>query len=100
MRQSIKKFMRTRKGLYENIRHYFCFDPSVMKSLDSKFYHRRPLVAIIRCWLSLVLIAGMMFACQAPSTRNQTLSIEQMTINARTNPLGIAVDNISFAWAI
>jgi alpha-L-rhamnosidase len=37
-------------------------------------------------------------ACVAP--RGWALSVGQVTINARANPLGIAGDDISFAWAI
>jgi alpha-L-rhamnosidase len=37
-------------------------------------------------------------ACLAPAT--WAFSVERMTTNGRTNPLGIAADDISFAWAI
>lgn len=41
-------------------------------------------------------IAVLLAAGFAPTSR--ALTVEQMTVNARTNPLGIAADDISFAW--
>lgn len=48
-----------------------------------------------RVWLigALLLVAG----C-APGAR--AISVGQMTVNARVNPLGVAADDVSFAWAI
>jgi len=72
-----------------------------MKSFDSQFFHPTlPLVATVRHWLSLALGAAAIFlvAGQAPDAR--ALSVGQMTVNGRANPLGIAADDISFAWAI
>jgi alpha-L-rhamnosidase len=37
-------------------------------------------------------------ACLTPAA--WALSVEQTTVNGRTNPLGIAIDDISFSWAI
>src|SRR5450631_2007281 len=53
----------------------------------------------ICCHLSSALRAYVfaLFCCVAPAA--WALSIEQMTTNSRTNPLGIADDEISFAWA-
>jgi alpha-L-rhamnosidase len=72
-----------------------------MKSFDSRFRHPRiPLVATVWNWLSLALgtTAILLVACQAPDAR--ALSVEQMTVNGRTAPLGIAADDVSLAWAI
>jgi hypothetical protein len=59
-----------------------------------------PLVAAVRSWLSLALgtAAILLVACQAPGAR--ALSVGQMTVNGRANPLGIAADDISLAWTI
>ena len=72
-----------------------------MKSFNSRFCHRNvSLVAAVRSWLSLALgtAAILLVACQAPGAR--ALSVGQMTVNGRANPLGIAADDISLAWAI
>ena len=42
-------------------------------------------------------VAGLLFASSV--TVSRALSVEQLTVNGRTNPLGIATDDISFAWA-
>ncbi len=44
--------------------------------------------------LALVLLFA---ACLTPAAG--AFSVEQMTVNGRTNPLGIANDDISFSWA-
>jgi alpha-L-rhamnosidase len=47
---------------------------------------------------SLIQIAVVLFvACSASA--GWALSVEQMTVNGRTNPLGIAASDISFSWA-
>ena len=48
---------------------------------------------------SALRLATLLIACVTP-TLTWALSAEQLTTNGRTNPLGIAADDISFAWAI
>jgi alpha-L-rhamnosidase len=53
------------------------------------------------CWrlpFALRAILILFVVCHAPPAG--AFSVEQMTVNARTNPLGIAADDISFAWSI
>ena len=53
------------------------------------------------CWrlpFALRAILILFVVCLAPQAG--AFSVEQMTVNARTNPLGIAADDISFAWSI
>ena len=72
-----------------------------MKSFDSRFRHPNiSLVATVRSWLSLALgtTAILLVACLVPDAR--ALSVGQMTVNGRANPLGIAADDISIGWAI
>lgn len=47
--------------------------------------------------LAGLAIAILLAACLTPVA--WALSVEQLTVNGRTNPLGIAADDISFAWA-
>jgi alpha-L-rhamnosidase len=72
-----------------------------MKSFDSRFCHPSiPLVATVRSWLSLALgtTAILLVTCLSPDARAS--SVGQMTVNGRANPLGIAADDVSLAWAI
>jgi alpha-L-rhamnosidase len=46
----------------------------------------------------ILLSALLIVACVMPTT-TWALSVEQLTTNGRNNPLGIAADDISFAWA-
>ena len=72
-----------------------------MKSFNSRFCHpSNPLVATVRNWLSLALglTVVLLVAGQAPDA--QALSVAQMTVNGRANPLGIAADDVSLAWSI
>ena len=56
--------------------------------------------AICRCLPAALRQAiCLLVACVAPVAAG-ALSVEQMTTNGRTNPLGVATDNISLAWAI
>jgi len=52
-----------------------------------------------RSRFSALRLAALFVACVVP-TITWALSVEQLTTNGRTNPLGIAADDISFAWAI
>jgi alpha-L-rhamnosidase len=52
-----------------------------------------------RSLFSALRLAVLFVACVAPPI-TWALSVEQLTINGRSNPLGIAADDISFAWAI
>ncbi len=53
--------------------------------------------SLLRFFLAIALC--FLGACIAPISA-WALSVEQMTTNGRVNPLGIAADDISFAWAI
>lgn len=46
---------------------------------------------------SMATLITLLVIAFAPTSR--ALTIEQMTVNARSNPLGIATEDISFAWA-
>ena len=48
--------------------------------------------------MALGTVAILLVACQTPAAR--ALSVGQMTVNSRTNPLGIAADDVSLAWTI
>ena len=73
-----------------------------MKSNDSMRFQPRVFfpAAICRCLPSALPAAVILLVfCIAPVTV-RAFSVEQMTTNGRANPLGIAADDISFAWAI
>ncbi|MBW8864113.1 MAG: family 78 glycoside hydrolase catalytic domain, partial [Verrucomicrobia bacterium] len=48
--------------------------------------------------VSRLSAAVVLFVCLASTAL--ALGVEQMTVNGRSNPLGIAADDLSFAWAI
>lgn len=50
--------------------------------------------------LSSALGLGVILPIAGLASVAWTVSVEQMTVNGRANPLGIAADDISFAWAI
>ena len=48
----------------------------------------------------LITAVYLLTACVTPHVAERSLSIGAMTINGRTNALGIGADDISFAWEI
>lgn len=63
-----------------------------MHSLPSIRLARRFLIAPLAAVILLV-------SCAMPPVNDRAFSFGPMTINGRSNPLGIAADDISFAWA-
>ena len=55
---------------------------------------------VARLWFALSTAVCLLTACVTPLAAERLLSIEGMTINGRTNALGIGADDISFAWGI
>lgn len=56
-------------------------------------------MAASRLRFALVAALAVLVACAAPPVTDRALSFELPTVNGRSNPLGIAADDISFGWA-
>src|SRR2546421_336968 len=66
-----------------------------------KLFLRLSSIAVVTCRRfpsTFRVTVFLLVACLAPDA--WALSIERMTINGRINPMSIAADDISFAWAI
>jgi hypothetical protein len=50
----------------------------------------------VRCLLAIV---AFLVACSSVPVEDSKLSFESLTVNGRADPLGIATDDLSFAWA-